>query len=316
MYSAAACWRHKWGHFVDCRQSIAPKVNYLVRLFVAHLRTTGRSEGIWTSKRYDRTREIAGFLYVNVRGLPVASGHLRGHVALCVAAKIKHLERDAAKVIEALIQQVGLPVGDDTIRKIQDELPEIDLAETRSRPCRFRNRPTPPIAQHHLRQDQSQISALRRRFSQADPCGSRVACARSGRLAETLDWRQSTVTGLSVAGKSRTSPSAEPALTRRRAAAAPTSGPALPAKSTACDVANRKKPAGGMADYVPLNATGGNLVGHLPMLRDDDLSAHQRSALAPCSKSPENSTSISTRPDRKLRYSPISTAPPNTTPSL
>lgn len=45
-------------------------------------------------------------------------------VALCVAAKVDPASRTAASTIEGFTQRVGLPVGDDTIRKILSELPE------------------------------------------------------------------------------------------------------------------------------------------------------------------------------------------------
>lgn len=44
--------------------------------------------------------------------------------ALCFAAKIDPSHRNAARTIEGFTQQAGLPVGDDTIRKILAELPE------------------------------------------------------------------------------------------------------------------------------------------------------------------------------------------------
>jgi hypothetical protein len=47
-------------------------------------------------------------------------------LALCVAAKINPTARGAAATLAALTEKVGVPVGDDTIRKILDELPEID----------------------------------------------------------------------------------------------------------------------------------------------------------------------------------------------
>ena len=44
--------------------------------------------------------------------------------ALCFAAKIDPAQRSAASTIEGFTQRVGLPVGDDTIRKILGNLPE------------------------------------------------------------------------------------------------------------------------------------------------------------------------------------------------
>lgn len=46
-------------------------------------------------------------------------------LALCIAAKINPAERGAAAAIAAHTQRAGVPVGDDTIRKILDELPEV-----------------------------------------------------------------------------------------------------------------------------------------------------------------------------------------------
>lgn len=46
-------------------------------------------------------------------------------VALCIAAGVNPAERGAAVIVARLSQQAGLPVGDDTIRKILGELPEI-----------------------------------------------------------------------------------------------------------------------------------------------------------------------------------------------
>jgi hypothetical protein len=47
-------------------------------------------------------------------------------VALCVAAGVDPTERGAAATIEKLTQRVGLPVGDDTIRKVLADLPDIN----------------------------------------------------------------------------------------------------------------------------------------------------------------------------------------------
>lgn len=46
--------------------------------------------------------------------------------ALCFAAKVDPSSRNAASTIEGFTQRVGLPVGDDTIRKVLGELPESD----------------------------------------------------------------------------------------------------------------------------------------------------------------------------------------------
>lgn len=44
--------------------------------------------------------------------------------ALCVEAKVNPADRGAATTLTAITQRAGLPVGDDTIRKILGELPE------------------------------------------------------------------------------------------------------------------------------------------------------------------------------------------------
>lgn len=45
--------------------------------------------------------------------------------ALCLEAKINPGERGAAATLAAVTQRAGLPVGDDTIRKVLAELPEV-----------------------------------------------------------------------------------------------------------------------------------------------------------------------------------------------
>lgn len=45
-------------------------------------------------------------------------------VALCVEAKVNPADRGAAATLAVITQRVGLPVGDDTIRKVLAELPE------------------------------------------------------------------------------------------------------------------------------------------------------------------------------------------------
>lgn len=44
--------------------------------------------------------------------------------ALCVEAKVNPADRGAAATLAAITQRAGLPVGDDTIRKVLAELPE------------------------------------------------------------------------------------------------------------------------------------------------------------------------------------------------
>lgn len=49
---------------------------------------------------------------------------LRLIAALCVEAKVNPADRGAAATLAAITQRAGLPVGDDTIRKVLAELPE------------------------------------------------------------------------------------------------------------------------------------------------------------------------------------------------
>lgn len=50
---------------------------------------------------------------------------LRLIAALCVEAKVDPANRGAAATVAAITHRAGVPVGDDTIKKVLDELPEV-----------------------------------------------------------------------------------------------------------------------------------------------------------------------------------------------